>query len=95
MEKLSVSDRLRGIGARIAAGRRACGLNQGQLADLLGIQQSRLSQWEAGKRAQSAIDLIPFADTYDVSLDFIFRGKEGSLPVDLRNRIREILDAGA
>ncbi len=37
-----------GLGIRIRAARQRAGLTQGELGELLGIQQSSVSQWELG-----------------------------------------------
>ncbi len=37
-----------GLGIRIRAARQRAGLTQGELGEMLGIQQSSVSQWERG-----------------------------------------------
>lgn len=89
--KSTLRERIALTGRRIAAARKAYGLSQGELAAICNIQQSRLSQWERGKREQAAHSLAAFCDLYDVPLDFLFRGKMAGIDNHVRVRIQEIL----
>jgi transcriptional regulator with XRE-family HTH domain len=78
------------MGRRLTAVRLALGLKLRDFSNY-GIEVSRMSNWEQGERPPNAVALIPFCERFDVPLDYIFRGKVGSLPADLRERVDEIL----
>jgi len=59
----------RELGARIRAWRQRRHLSQVALADLAGITQSTLSNYENGKREPAVSTLIRIAEELDVSLD--------------------------
>ncbi|SDF82790.1 helix-turn-helix domain-containing protein [Thalassobaculum litoreum] len=80
------------VGKRLRASREATGLEQSDFS-AWGIERTRLSQWENGRRAANAIALIPFCERFGISLDWIFRGDPRALPNDLYNRIMEKMGA--
>ncbi len=57
------------LGAKIRAARRTAGLSQGTLAELMGIRQSSISQWERGHTRPSLEHLVPLATALGTSLD--------------------------
>lgn len=83
-------DRYTQMGRRLTAVRLALGLKLKDFSNY-GIEVSRISNWEQGERPPNAVALIPFCERFDVPLDYIFRGKLGSLSADLRKRVDEIL----
>jgi transcriptional regulator with XRE-family HTH domain len=56
------------LGASILNRRRALGLTQQQLADQVGVHQTRVSHWERGSRAPSADQLQALAAVFSVDL---------------------------
>lgn len=56
------------LGASILNRRRALGLTQQQLADRVGVHQTRVSHWERGSRAPSADQLQALAAVFSVDL---------------------------
>ena len=63
------------FGARLAALRKAAGMNQNQLAQILKISSSAVGMYEQGRREPSLGTLAAIADTFGVSIDFLVTGK--------------------
>ena len=74
------------IGKRIKELREENDLNQKQLADILGIQNTTLSQYESGARTPSDDIKKAIADYFEVSLDYLMGRNADStyLPPDLK-----------
>lgn len=68
------------LGARIAALRKAAGMNQAQLAQHLKISPSAVGMYEQGRREPSVDTLAAIAKLFDVSIDFLVTGKPVSAP---------------
>jgi transcriptional regulator with XRE-family HTH domain len=52
----------------IRAARRRAGLSQAELAELLGVRQSSVSQWERGSTKPSTVHLLALTATLQCSL---------------------------
>ena len=63
------------LGARIAALRRAAGMNQKGLAKKLRISPSAVGMYEQGRREPSLEILVKIAEIFKVSIDFLVTGK--------------------
>lgn len=61
---------------RIKALRQEVNLTQGQLADVLGTTQRKISYWESGKIEPDLVSLWAIADFFDVSVDYLLGRKE-------------------
>ncbi len=62
----------------LRAARRRAGLSQAELADLLGVRQSSVSQWERGSTRPSTVHLLALAAALKCSLlDFAGAGIGG------------------
>ena len=68
------------LGARIAALRKAAGMNQAQLAQHLKISPSAVGMYEQGRREPSVDTLAVIAKLFDVSIDYLVTGKPASAP---------------
>ncbi|CAN2247250.1 helix-turn-helix domain-containing protein [Bacillus vallismortis] len=66
------------LGKRIAALRKEKGLSQYELADRLGFSRGKLANYEQGTREPDYETLIKIADFFDVSTDYLLRGKDKS-----------------
>jgi len=55
------------IAKRLRAAREQCGLSQGQVAEMMGLQRPSISELEAGRRGVSAEELAKLAKIYGVS----------------------------
>ena len=63
------------LGARIAALRRAAGMNQAELASKLRISPSAVGMYEQGRREPALQLLVEMAEIFGVTLDFLATGK--------------------
>jgi len=79
------------IGNRLELLRDAHNLNQADIAKRLSITPQRWNQWESGKRLIDIQHAIKIADRFGASLDWIYRGIDGALTVDLHNKISVVI----
>jgi transcriptional regulator with XRE-family HTH domain len=82
------------LGLRIVALRRSKGWSQGDLADRLGIDRSRLGKWERGLYAPSLEELAFLASLLGATLDELVLGRESPpalLPPDQREQLAMFL----
>ena len=63
------------LGERIGALRRARGLSQAQLAELLKISPSTMGMYEQGRREPSLQTVVALARKLEVSTDFLLTGQ--------------------
>lgn len=61
---------------RIAAARRAAGLTQEQLGELVGVTRQAVSKWEAAQAVPDALTAGKLCDALNVSADYLLLGKE-------------------
>lgn len=54
--------------------RKAKGMTQAELADLLGITNKAVSKWETGEAFPETSQLVPLADVFGVAVDDLLRG---------------------
>lgn len=59
------------VGKRIRAARKAKGLNQGELADKLGVSLDTISRWETEKRQPRSDDLTNLSQVLNVSIAYL------------------------
>lgn len=71
------------IGRRLALARLATGLNQQGYARGAGIAQNTYNQYERGESRPAIDNAIRLADTYKLTLDFIYLGETSGLPPEL------------
>lgn len=83
--KDAIARRLRATRAALAAD------NQQEFGDRAGISQSNYSQYENGHKRPSIDNAIALCDTYNLTLDWIYRGDPSGLPYKLANAIRQYL----
>lgn len=84
----------RELGGRIVRLREGRGLTRADLAQLLGVDRSRLGKWETGSHAPVLGLLISLARTLDVTLDELLTGRAPAppgLPVQTRETIRGVI----
>lgn len=76
----------REIGARLAALRQAVSnLNQKDWASKHGFNQTQYNNWEKGTRRIPVESAEKLAETYGLTLDWVYRGRRDGLPETLRN----------
>lgn len=69
------------IGTQIAAARRARGLTQTALAQLLGVSNQAVSKWESGQCCPDILLLPALADALDMGIDGLFGREKGTTVV--------------
>lgn len=57
------------MGEKLKAARLAAGLTQGQLAELVGVQQRDISRWENGHREPGVLIVKKMAQALGCSMD--------------------------
>lgn len=77
------------VGRRIKEARESSGLTQGNLAEQLGLTQTAISYWEAGKRAPGLDDIVRLANTLQREPSYFFPETAG------RSQVRALLRATA
>lgn len=69
---MAISETSAWVGRRIKEARESSGQTQGDLADLLGISQTAISYWEAGKRAPGLDDIVRLANALQREPSYFF-----------------------
>lgn len=64
--------------------REARGITQGELADLIGVSASTLSQWEGNRVTPTVENLMVLADVFHVSMDYLMGRKTPMAPEDVK-----------
>ena len=60
------------IGKRLRGLREGVRLTQVQMAQILGVQQSRINRFETGQSTPSPEVFLKYADYFDVSMDYLY-----------------------
>ena len=60
------------IGKRLRALREGIRLTQVQMAQILGVQQSRINRFETGQSTPSPEVFLKYANYFDVSMDYLY-----------------------
>jgi transcriptional regulator with XRE-family HTH domain len=77
------------LGPRIAALRRAAGISQSELAQMLKISPSAVGMYEQGRREPALDILAAMANIFGVTIDFLVTGKAGSAQEE--DRLTQVL----
>lgn len=77
------------LGPRIAALRRAAGISQSELAQMLKISPSAVGMYEQGRREPALDILAAMANIFGVTIDFLVTGKASS--VQEEDRLTQVL----
>jgi transcriptional regulator with XRE-family HTH domain len=75
------------VGLRLQIARRAAGLTQAKLADMLDIDQMRLSNWELGKYHLPPTFALRIFQQTGINPDYLFLGIPLHLPAAIRDEI--------
>lgn len=81
---------LDGVGLRLRAVRISTGLNAQDFAGSVDIDKSSYSKIEQGKKALNADMAYRVAQTWAVSMDFLYRGRLTDLPANILDSLRQI-----
>ncbi|MBE6950928.1 MAG: helix-turn-helix transcriptional regulator [Ruminococcaceae bacterium] len=68
------------LGARIAALRRDAGWSQAELGRRLKVSASAVGMYEQGRREPSADTLIALSEIFDVTTDYLLKGRPIAAP---------------
>jgi transcriptional regulator with XRE-family HTH domain len=80
---------LRETGKRLARAREALDLSQVEICRAIGIGETTWNNWEKGKRRPDPIALVRFANTYGITLDYIYRGDTQGLTARILSKVIE------
>lgn len=84
------------IGGRIRRLRLALGFEQARaFCQFVGISDQALYNYETGKRRISLDEVMKIVQKTGVSLDWIYRGLEGTLPLHVAQRLAEVPEEDA
>ena len=64
------------LNERIASVRRAAGLTQEQLGELVGVSRQAVSKWESGQAVPDALTIAALCQKLHVSADYILLGTD-------------------
>ncbi len=68
------------VGKNLRRFREALEINQAAMCKRLGVATGKYSQWETGKSLVNIHDAIRLCEKTECTLDYLYRGKVGSLP---------------
>jgi len=77
------------LGLRIATLRRAAGISQSELANMLKISPSAVGMYEQGRREPALDILAAMAEFFGVTIDFLVTGKAGN--TEEEDRLTQLL----
>lgn len=60
------------IGKRLRSLREGVRMTQKKLAEILGVQQSRINRYESGQATPGPEVFVRYADYFDVSMDYLY-----------------------
>jgi len=77
------------IGSKIKEARMKIEMTQEQVAEILGVSRQTISNWETGKSYPDIVSVIKMSDLYEVSLDYLLKGKEDETMTNYINYLEE------
>lgn len=81
------------IGKRLELTRQVYGLAQGDFCAKAKIAPNTYNQYERGKKRPTVENAIALCDTYDLTLDWIYRGDPSGLRYNLADAIKALKQA--
>lgn len=78
------------IGKRLSATRQALNLDQGAFAKKAGLAPNTYNQYEKGERVPKVEQAISLCETYNITLDWIYRGDPSGLNYDVALKIQAV-----
>jgi transcriptional regulator with XRE-family HTH domain len=79
-------------GRRLTLLREVFGLSQTAFGKVVGLSQSRYSQYETGERLLPVQVAIAVSNEFGVTLDWLYTGEPNAMPMDLWRKIRKLAD---
>ncbi len=80
------------VGKRVEALRKTTGLNQTDFASRAKVVRESVSLWERGKQRPGIGPAQKLADTYGVTLDWIFLGRKETLRYGVAQKLDELTE---
>lgn len=77
------------IGSKLKDARMKTEFTQEQIAEQIGVSRQTISNWENNKSYPDIISVIKLSDLYNVSLDYLLKGKESEIMSDYMNYLEE------
>lgn len=78
------------IGARVRHIRRAFKLTQKKTGEICGTGHSTIGNWELGLQKPTIAQAQRLADRLGLTLDYIFLGRLGGVPLDTAQRLADL-----
>lgn len=78
------------VARRLILSREATKMEQQEFADLAGLSQPRLSQYETATRMLTLRAAMMICERHLLTLDWLFRGDPSSLPGNIRDEINRL-----
>jgi transcriptional regulator with XRE-family HTH domain len=78
------------IGRRLRLTREAMGLSQSEFAQRAGLSKNSYNQYEKGKQRPSLESAISLAETYRITLDWIYLGDNSGLKWELVEAMKKL-----
>jgi DNA-binding XRE family transcriptional regulator len=82
------------VAARLRMTREAFAMEQHEFADKAGIARNTYNQYEQGQRLPRLDIAVKLCEVYDLTLDWIFRGKLGGLPFNTARTLQSKVGIG-
>lgn len=77
------------IGSKLKEARMKTSFTQEQVAESIGVSRQTISNWENGKFYPDIVSVIKMSELYDVSLDYLLKGKEAKTMLNYMDYLEE------
>lgn len=77
------------IGARVRHIRRVFGLTLKEVGEICGTGHSTIGNWESGLQKPTIAQAQRLADRLGLTLDYIYLGRLGGVPLDVARKLSE------
>ncbi len=78
------------MGRRLELTREALGLTAGEFASRASISKTAYSNYTSGQRAPTLAQALKLCESYDLTLDWIYRGDPSGLKYGIAEKINEL-----
>ena len=76
------------VGYRLEVFQKALEIHPSEFENELGWNQQKWDQWQSGECLPEILDMVPFSELYNVTLDYIYRGDMSDLADWISKKIR-------
>ena len=88
MDRILDGTDARAIGERLRLTRDVLGFTQAEFADRCALARNTYNQYEHGRNIPQLQQAIRLCESFDLTLDWIYRGDPGDLPYKLVDNLR-------